>query len=447
MNAWSIVVVIVMLGILVTIHELGHFWIACLLKIKAFEVSIFVGPRLIHWTRKGVDYSIRMIPLGAYVRFSEIDENGEVVASDDPKLLINQPRWKRLIVAIAGPFMNVVLGIMIFAVLFWVTGFTSLDIGTAPEGSQLASQEYTMGDTIVAVNDHRIYTYLDYYYATDNEVRRSDKLKLTLKSAETGKKYDVTLTPELKTRPMLGITTYKSTDNKYNGWEILSVDENQNKGKPVLKVGDYLIKVDGKAVADEDFQDFLDHLNEGDTMKLTFVRNGVTMEKDCIKTMITYANDRGVRLIAYNVNSADRVFRAFGYAAKIPVSVIILSYKSISDVFAGKEEVYNMVSGPVGVTTVVNDVVGDVDDDIGEKIYTLVMICGIISIGLTFTNLLPIPGLDGVQIILIVVEMVIGRRLSKKAEGVINVVGFFLLIALVLFAFASDIIRIFAEKV
>ena len=277
-------------------------------------------------------------------------------------------------------------------------------------------------------------------------MRRSDKLKVTLKSAATGKRYDVTLTPELKTRPMLGITTYKTTDNKYNGWQILSVDENQNKGKPVLKVGDYLVKVDGKAVADEDFQDFLDNLNEGDTMKLTFVRNGVTMEKDCIKTMITYANDRGLRLIAYNVNSPDRVLRAFGYAAKIPVSVIILSYKSISDVFEGKEEVYNMVSGPVGVTTVVNDVVGDVDDDIGEKVYTLVMICGIISIGLTFTNLLPIPGLDGVQIILIVVEMVIGRRLSKKAEGVINVVGFFLLIALVLFAFASDIVRIFAER-
>ncbi len=446
MNVWSIVVVIIMLGILVTIHELGHFWVACLLKIKAFEVSIFVGPRLIHWTRKGVDYSIRMIPLGAYVRFSELDENGETVTSDAPDLLINQPRWKRLIVAIAGPFMNVVLGILIFAALYCVTGFTSLDIGTAPQGSQLATQEYTVGDTIVAVNGHRVYTYLDYYYSTDSEVRRTDTIRVTLKSAETGNKYDVVLTPELKTRPMLGITTYRTTDNKYNGWEILNVDENQNKGKPVLKIGDYLVAVDGKAVADEDFQDFLDTLNEGDTMKLTFVRNGETMEKDCIKTMITYSNDRGLRLISYNTNSPERVLRAFGYAAKIPVSVIILSYKSISDVFEGKEEVYNMVSGPVGVTTVVNDVVADVDDNTGEKVYMLIMICGIISIGLTFTNLLPIPGLDGVQIILIVVEMVIGRRLSKKAEGVINVVGFFLLIALVLFAFASDIIRIFAER-
>ena len=446
MNVWSIVVVIIMLGVLVTIHELGHFWVASLLRIKAFEVSIFVGPRLIHWTRKGVDYSIRLIPLGAYVRFTDIDENGEAVTSDAPDLLINQPRWKRLLVALAGPFMNVVLGVLIFAVLFWVTGFTSLDIGTTPKGSQLSSQEYTVGDHIVAINGQPVYTYLDFYFAVDNEVRKIDPMTVTLKSAETGKKYDVTLTPETKSRPMLGITTYQTTDNKYKGWEILNVDEKQNNGKPVLKIGDYLVAVDDKPVADEDFLEFLDTRNEGDTMKLTFVRNGVTMEKDCIKTMITYANDRGLRILSYNVDSPARALRAFGYAAKMPMSVVILSYKSISNVFEGKEEVYNMVSGPVGVTTVVNDVVGDVDDNVGDKIYMLIVISGIISIGLTFTNLLPIPGLDGVQIILIVVEMVIGRRLSKKAEGVINVVGFFLLIALVLFAFASDIIRIFVER-
>ncbi|MBR3464025.1 MAG: RIP metalloprotease RseP [Clostridiales bacterium] len=442
MNAWSIVVVIIMLGVLVTIHELGHFWVACLLKIRAFEVSIFVGPRLIHWKRKDVDYSIRLIPLGAYVRFSDVDENGEAVTSDAPDLLINQPRWKRLLVSLAGPFMNVVLGVLIFAVLYWATGFTSLDVGVSPEGSQLATQEYTVGDTITAVNGQAVYTYLDFYYLLDNAVPRTDKLTVTLKSAETGKKYDVVMTPELKTRPMLGITTYRTVDNKYHGWEVLNVDENQNKGKPVLKVGDFLTHVDGKAVEDEDFQEFLDNLGEGDTLKLTFIRNGEKMEKECIKTLITYANDRGLRLLAYRADNPQRVFRAFGYAAKIPMSVIMLSAKSISDVFKGKEKVYNMVSGPVGVTTVVNDVVGDVDDDIGEKVYMLVVICGIISIGLTFTNLLPIPGLDGVQIILIVVEMVIGRRLSKKAENVINVVGFFLLIALVIFAFASDIIRI-----
>ena len=74
------------------------------------------------------------------------------------------------------------------------------------------------------------------------------------------------------------------------------------------------------------------------------------------------------------------------------------------------------------------------------------MLSSIISMGLAFTNLLPIPGLDGVQIILIIVEMVMGRPLSKRAEGVLNAIGFVLLLALVIFAFASDIIRIIVGR-
>ena len=80
-----------------------------------------------------------------------------------------------------------------------------------------------------------------------------------------------------------------------------------------------------------------------------------------------------------------------------------------------------------------------------EKFVTVVQMAGIISIGLVLTNMLPIPGLDGVQVILIVVEMIMGHSMSKKAENVINVAGFVLLICLALFAFASDIIRIILE--
>ena len=81
-----------MLGLLVTVHELGHFWMACFLKIKAYEVSIFIGPKLFSWKRKGVDYSIRALPFGAYVRFTDFDDQGNAIESDDPELLINQKR-------------------------------------------------------------------------------------------------------------------------------------------------------------------------------------------------------------------------------------------------------------------------------------------------------------------------------------------------------------------
>ncbi len=414
---------------------------ACLLKIKAYEVSIFVGPKLFSWNRNGVDYTIRCLPFGAYVRFTDIDEEGVPINTDDERELINQPRWKRLLVALAGPFMNMLLGIILFIVLFCMTGLTTTNVGPAVEGTQLYGQEYTEGDTIVAINGHHIFTYLDFYYEIDDGSPLENKT-ITFKSADTGKKYDVELVPTITQRPMLGIQYDPTVENKYNGWYIVTVDEQQNNGNPVLKPEDYLTHVDGVSVTGEGFNEFFANSKEGDVMMLTFVRNGKTYEKECVKTLMTTANDTGVRVYHYDISSPKDFFKACGYASLMPITIVNVSIKSIGDVFEGEEEVYNMVSGPVGVTSVVSDVVDNVDRTTENKINNIILLGAVISIGLMFTNMLPIPGLDGVQVILIFVEMIIGRKLSEKAENIINIVGFFMLIALVIFAFASDIIRI-----
>ena len=451
MSVWSIIVAIIMLGLLVTIHELGHFWVARLLKIKAYEVSIFVGPKLVDWRKNDVEYSIRALPFGAYVRFTDFDENGNVVESDDPALLVNQPRWKRLIVALAGPFMNLLLGVLIFCVLFSVVGFATLEIGAVRPESQLEEAliredvPFEFGDTILEVNGHRVLTAYDYMYETDRGALQSDPVVLTMRSHSTGDIYEIELVPVITERPMIGIVHYPDVDNKYNGWEVAEVSPSQNNGDPILEVGDYLTHVDGVSVADEDFNEHMDNLTSGDTMTLTYVRNGVVYEEECVKTMIAWANDRGPVLYSYRVTDLESFAKAIRTACSMPYTIINLSIKSISEVFRGQEEVYNMVSGPIGMTSVVSEYVDDVDDSFYEKTVNIVQMAGIISIGLMFTNLLPIPGLDGNQLILIIVEMIMGRKLSKKSENAINAVGFVLLIALVIFAFASDIIRIILE--
>lgn len=448
MSVWSILVVILMLGLLVTIHELGHFWVACLFKIKAYEVSIFIGPKLFSWRKNGVDYSIRALPFGAYVRFSEIDDEGKNVISDDPTLLVNQKRWKRLIVALAGPFMNCLLGIIIFSVLFCSIGFTSLRIAPTFEGTQLDAAvqngaTFEVGDKITHINGHRVFTYLDYYYEISDSYSDLKPMTITLVSAETHESYEVNLTPEITRRPMIGITHNAEVNSKYNGWEVVEVSEMQNNGKPILKIGDFLVAVDGVSVADEEaFDAYMSTVDENTPMVLTYVRNGVTYEEECTKTMISYANNRGVRVISYEVNSVETFFDAVGVAFKMPLTIANVSIRAVGDVFEGEEEVYNMVSGPVGVTTVVSDVVDDVDDTVKDKIIMVCQLAAIISIGLTFTNMLPIPGLDGMQLILLIIEMIIGHKLSEKTETIINGVGFVMLILLMIFALTSDILRI-----
>ena len=439
----SIIFVIIMLGVLASLHELGHYWVARLLKIKVFEVSLFVGPKLLRWKRKDVDFSVRLIPIGAYVRFSEIDQDGYVVESKDPDLLVNQPRIKRLAVALAGPIMNLILGILIFFGMFWATGYVSTQIGPSVQGTQTyaVADEYTVGDTIKKINGNSVYTVYDLYYEIDSSDPTAE-MTVTLKSKETGDLYDITLTPVIKVRPMLLITVESmATDNEYQGWKVHSVEESQNKGNPILEPGDYVTHINGVSVADEDFEDYLYSITD-DVITVTYVRDGVSYEEELIPEYAEYVTTRGLAVIPYKVDSVSHFGSAFGYAAKMPATMGNLSVRGIRDAIAGKVKAYNLVSGPIGITTMVNDVVTDEEDTTGDKIYLLIMLSGIISIALAFSNLLPIPGLDGVQILLIAVEMVIGRKLSDKAEKKLTVIGFVLIILLVVFALVSDVLRI-----
>ena len=441
--AASIVVVLIMLGVLATLHELGHYWMARLLKIKVFEVSIFVGPKLLKWKHKGVDFSLRMIPIGAYVRFSEIDEDGKAVESKDPDLLLNQPRIKRLLVALAGPAMNLCLGILIFLIMFWVTGFTSTQIIKPEKGSQLAAYSDMVGDgdTIKAVNGVKVFSSFDLVFEMDS-ADPSKEMELTIKSKESGNNYNVTLKPLVRARPMLLITVEnKQADNEYNGWKVYSVSEEQNNGNPVIKEGDYVTHINGKSVDDEDFEDFLYNITD-EVVTVTYVRDGETHVDELVPRYVDTVNSRGVTLLQYRVNSVGKFFSALGYAAKMPASMFNITIRGIKDIIAGKVKAYNLVSGPIGITTMVNEVVADEKDTIADKAYVIVMLSAVISIALAFSNLLPIPGLDGIQIIFIAVEMIIGRKLSEKAEARLTVVGFVIIVLLLILAFVSDILRI-----
>ncbi|MBO7451946.1 MAG: RIP metalloprotease RseP [Clostridiales bacterium] len=440
--AISIIAVVIVLGILSTAHELGHFFVARALKVKAYEVAIFMGPALFKWKKNDIDYSIRCLPIGAYVRFTEIDNEGMPVESDDPTLLVNQPRWKRLIIAIAGPLVNLFLGILIFAIFFVCAGYTSREIKEAPEDTQLYAQEYEPGDEVVAVNGRRVYTFFElnvsFYFINEDEV-----CTLTFKSQKTGKEYDITLTPELKTYPVMHVSDVTIDDH---GWYIGNVGEEQNDDNPILKAGDYILTIDGYEAADYDtVLPYLQSKEVGDVISITYERDGETHEGEIKLGGSESYNYRGLSFVEHKVRSGKEFLGALGNAFKMPITILRLTQLVIKNAISGDIKIYQVVSGPVGVVNVVDTVVSNQHVDVWGKLVDLVTLSGMISIALTISNLLPLPGLDGSQIIILFVEMVIGRKLPKKAEDIITVVGFFVLIILVLLAFASDIAKIVIE--
>lgn len=432
MNILSVVIGLLGLGILAAVHEIGHFLVANWLGIKVEELSIFVGPSLFHWKRKGVDYHIRLIPFGAYVRFPGMEDEDNGAAN--PNSYLNQPRWKRLLVSVAGPFTNVLFGILIFAVTFSVFGFYTTKLDEYGPEDQIAYTIAKQGDRVEYVNGQRVFTDLDLNFLL-SKLKNEDNCELTLSSAETGEMYTVTLVPDIYDRTFLGIQVYTKPEEQ-EGWEIISVDPAQNNNNPVLKAGDLIINVNGAPLFDEMYNNIM--RDNGDKiLTVSIIRDGVKQDVTLDPIVRQVSNYRGI-YSSRGSDFGDILKQSFLY----PVSIIRVSVLAIQDMFRGEVEVQNVLAGPVGMVALVNTVVETPNVQDSVKIEQLLQMAGLISVGLAFSNMLPLPGLDGNALVLVTVEMIRGRKISAKTEKIINAVGFIVLIALVILAFASDIIRL-----
>ncbi|MDD3958800.1 MAG: RIP metalloprotease RseP [Clostridiaceae bacterium] len=433
MQVITVIITIIGIGVLAAAHEIAHYLVAKALGIKVYELSVFVGPKLFSWKKNDIEYNIRLIPFGAYVRFSDYQEDEES-DTDDPRMILNQPRWKRLLVSLAGPFMNVILGVVILAVLFSVSGFyTTVQAQIYPE-TQLANTAVRAGDRILSINGNRVFTEYD-LYAELTLTKPSDPLSVGFRSKETGKKYSVLLVPETQTAFRLGITFFADPDEN-GGWEIAQVDPRQNDGQPMMLEKDSVLSINGVSVTDPGISEIIGG-SEGDALLVRLIRDGVEKEVSVKPYSETFYSPRG-----FDLKPGDGFPEAAREAFVFPVAMFKLTVFSVRSAISGDIKPYNVVSGPVGMVTIVSDVVNDTDVKTSVKAESLIMITAVISIGLAITNLLPLPGLDGSDLIMLIIETIRGKKVTKKTERVINVIGFVIIILLVSFALTSDIIRL-----
>jgi len=434
MSFWGVVIAVLGLGILAAAHEIGHFLAAKRLGIKVEELSIFVGPSLVHWNRNGVEYHIRLIPFGAYVRFPGFDEDDEGMTNPDSYL--NQPRWKRLLVSLAGPFTNLILGIVIFAVISSIFGFTSTNLDIITEGSQIAQTNAVEGDMIETLNGKRILTDVDLSYLAYS-VPSTDPMTMTLRSQNTGQIYSVTLTPTIESRYVVGIQGINRTDSDVNkGWEITTVDPTQNGGHPVLKIGDMLLSINGISVTDPNVA-AVTAGNDNNQITVSIIRDGVKQDVSMTATISDTANARGIY-----IKPGSGFGNLLKHSVLYSVSVIEVSIYGLRAVAKGEIKAQDAIGGPLGIASAVSGVVDAPKTDNSVKVETLGFLAGLISVSLAFTNLLPLPGLDGNAVVLVAIEMIRGKKISIRTESIINGIGFVVLIALVIFAFSSDILRL-----
>ncbi len=159
-TVFGILVAIVAFGVMIFLHELGHYLAARACKVKVLEFAVGMGPKLISRTseKTGIVYSLRLLPIGGFTAMQ--GEDGE---DPDPNALVNRPRWQRLIVLFAGSFMNIVSGVIAMFVFLCMTGQVGSSVVARFDENSVSSQWLQVGDEIVSIEGKTMVDYTDIY--------------------------------------------------------------------------------------------------------------------------------------------------------------------------------------------------------------------------------------------------------------------------------------------
>lgn len=424
--------VILALSILIILHELGHFLAARAFGIKVEKFYLFFdawGVKLFKFNYKGCEYGIGWLPLGGYVKIAGmIDESMDTAQmKEEPKSweFRSKPAWQRLIVMLGGIIVNVIVGILVFWMLIFKYGDSDYDntrlYGIKPGiiGEKIGLQE---GDKILAVNGKPANLFIQ--DVMSSEVLMGDA---QLRIERQGKVMDIALPATM----LNDVAEYKRNEFVSPIFKMLPVDsvfEGTRAQKMGLKKGDQIVAVNGVKVERLDYFQEEIAKNRGKQITLDVLRGSDSLQ-------LVAEADTSSKLGFTNL---PVVMRKYTLGESLPLgtakafAVVTDNIKGFGKIFKGEVRADKALSGPVGIAKLFGS---EVD---WTRFWNLV---GMLSMALAFMNLLPIPALDGGHVLFLLVEMIQGKPLSDKFLETAQMIGFFILIALMLFTFGNDILK------
>ncbi|NLM77183.1 MAG: RIP metalloprotease RseP [Ruminococcaceae bacterium] len=429
MGIMGIIVGLLILSVMMIVHELGHYLTGRKLGFTIEEFSLFMGPVLFSRERNGIKYSVKLLPIGASVRFAgEFDDDPQ---NGDPGHFFNRPRWARAIVIATGPALNLLSGVLAFFIMFVSFGYSLPVIGAVYDETQAARAGVVAGDRVLGLNGRPVRTTLD-YSGQEMFLPADEPLTLDVRGAD-GTRREIVLQPAWRDAYRLGITIRQNAEGSIL---IESVDKEANQGNPVLLAGDTLLAADGVPVDDMAAFSRAVEAAAGRPVEISIIRDGQPMTVVTVPTLYHDLLDRGI------IFSASRApGPAIGQSFQWSWSIVKVTVRSIGMMFSGAIRPQDTLSGPVGVVSMISDVVSQ-EQPLSEKIYQLLWMFALISVSLGFMNLLPIPPLDGNHLLLIGIEAIRGRRLPVRVQNLIGMLGIALIIMLALAGLLFDIMRL-----
>ena len=449
----SLVAFIVAIGILVTIHEFGHYWVARKMGVKVLRFSIGFGKPL--WKKvageDATEYVLAAIPLGGYVKMLD-EREADVDSAELDRAFNRKSVWARIAIVLAGPVANLILAVFLYWLVF-IVGITGVaPIVGAPEAkSPAAVAGFESGDKIVAILDRNTPTWDTVYVALlDAIVDNTEQLQITVET-EDG----------LSANRSLGIDSEELLSSQGDIVRKLGLQRWWPDVDPVigavvpdgaaeaagLQAGDRILSSDGVAV--ESWGEWVQVIRASPekTLLLQVQRSSGTEEisltparlerEGGVIGFIGARETQSQAVIDEKLRTVERYgpVQSIGKAFQRTWDMITVSLGMIGKLFTGEASLKNTVSGPISIAQFAGQSVS-----VGIDHY--INFIALVSISLGIFNLFPVPMLDGGHLIYYAVEVVTGKPVSEKIQIVGQQLGLALLGTLMVFVFYQDILRL-----
>jgi len=409
----TILKLIIILGVVASIHEFGHFIFAKLFKMKVDEFAIGFGKAIWSKEYKGTKFSLRCLPLGGYCAI-----DGEEGESDNEAAFCNKAWWKRIIVLVAGVTFNAILATILF-VSINLPGDTYTNIVTDIDETSIAYElGLRNGDKITKINNRNVNIMQDISSFTD-----VSKDEITIEYERDGKEYKITTDELVKKVGYIGVYFDASAEEITS--KIDMVEGGSAAQEAGLRSGDVIKSINGQETKLSTDVINIVQVNADKELELVYERN----EEEYTVTI----TPNGKKVFAIGNFSTEKVDTNIYYAfckTGTNIKQIIGSYV---DLFKGNVSV-NQLSGIVGMGEVVSKTKG---------ILEFLNLMAIISMAVGVANILPFPPLDGGKVVLVLAEAITRKKVSYKLEAILSYLGLALLIGLTLYVTYNDIVRIF----
>ena len=405
----------VILMFMVLIHETGHYAAGKLLGFKINEFAVGMGPKILSRRKKnGEVVSLRLLPLGGFCAFEGENEDG----SDNPQAFNSQKPWKRLIVLFCGAFFNFISAILIAVIAFGCYGDNVAVVRNVYDYAPQANQQLVEGDILFKIDGKRVFVLDDIGRYMSDEKEMTFTVLRPIKNNQDEISYEK-------------VTLNGLTKKAYTSVVVAKVDGNfaSTDGVAILEAGNTIYRINGTSLsASGQFEALYEQLsgeveltvicNDGTirtfvTNSEAFTRNSILAQEQSYKGI-----GMSVQYSAYKFGFGEALARTIPYCGEVGMLVL----RTLGGLITGVVGI-DQVGGPISTISMTSQIVS-------TGFANVLRLIVLISVNLAVFNLLPVPALDGCQMVFVIIEWIARKPINRKVQSYINGIGLIVLIVL-----------------